>query len=176
MKNLVEQILDGNEQSVEFFYKEYSPKILKFLSKKLPNDDAQELTNDVFLDAINALPMLSSHQKLLPWLYRIAHNKMVNFYRKKKIKIVLLSQLPYLEILAKEIHQPEFVWEKNNIRDKIERVLHTLSKDYRQILKLHYEEQMPIKEIAVIFELSPKAAESLLFRARRTFIKEYERI
>lgn len=176
MSSLVERTLDGNSQAVAEFYQKFSPKILRFLSTKLPKDDAQELTNDVFLDAIDTLPMLRKHEKLLPWLYRIAHNKMVNFYRKKKIKAVILSQIPYLELVAKEINQPEFQWEKNNLRDRIETAFHSLSQNYRQILKLHYEDELPVKTIAVLFQLSPKATESLLYRARQNFIKAYERI
>lgn len=176
MISLVKRILIGDDKAVTEFYQEYSPRILKFLLKKLPEEDAQEIMNDVFLEAIDSLPMLKSHDKLLPWLYRIAHNNMVNFYRKKKFKSVLISQMPFLELAAKEMHQPEFIMEKNAIRDKIETVLHSISKKYRNILRMHYEEGLPIKKIAFILDLSPKACESLLYRARLSFIKEYERI
>jgi DNA-directed RNA polymerase specialized sigma24 family protein len=50
-----------------------------------------------------------------------------------------------------------------------------ISQKYRSILRMHYEEQMPVKTIAIALNLSPKATESLLFRARQSFIKAYER-
>lgn len=176
MTSLVKRILDGDNDAVTEFYHEFSPRILKFLLKKLPEDDAQEIMNDVFLEAIDSLPMLKSHGKVLPWLYRIAHNNMVNFYRKKKFKSILISQMPFLELAAKEVHQPEFIMEKNAIRDKIEATLHAISKKYRNILKMRYEDGLPVKRIALLLDLSPKACESLLYRARLSFIKEYERI
>lgn len=176
MDPLLKRILDGDRQAVADFYQKFSPKILRYLQNKLPKEDAQEITNDVFFEAVDSLPMLHSYQKLLPWLYRIAHNKMVNFYRKRKIKSILLSQIPFLDLAAKEINQPEFQLEKNIIRDKIETALHALSQKYQKILKMHYEEDLPIKHIAFLLELSPKAVESLLYRARISFIKEYERI
>jgi RNA polymerase sigma factor (sigma-70 family) len=80
-----------------------------------------------------------------------------------------------LELIAGEINQPEFVLEKNKVRDAIEVTFHTLSHPYQQILRLHYEEQMPVKKIAGILHLTPKAAESRLYRARQQFIKAYER-
>jgi len=175
MNSLVERMLDGDEQAVVEFYRQFSPRILRFLQKKLSKEDAQEITNDVFLDAIDALPTLHKHSKLLPWLYSIAHNKMVNFYRKKRIKSILLSKIPFLELAAKEIAQPEFQLEKNEIRDKIETTLHSLSQKYQKILRMHYKEEIPIKNIAAVFNFSPKATESLLYRARQSFIKEYER-
>lgn len=166
----------GNSQAVVEFYRLYSPRILNYLIKKLPRqEDAQEITNDVFLEAIDSISLLRKEEKVLSWLYKIAHNKLVDFYRKNKIKSMLLSQVPFLQIVANEINQPEFQFEKNRIRDKIESALHSLPYNYRKILRLHYEENIPVKELAITFNLSFKAAESLLFRARQRFKLAYER-
>lgn len=174
--SFIKRILNGDSKAVIQFYKSYSPKILSYLSKKLPRlEDAQEITNDVFLEAIDSLYLLRKEQSTLSWLYRIAHNKMVDFYRKKKIKSVLLSQLPFLQIVASEMSQPEFQFEKNKIRDGIETSLLNLPENYRRILKLHYEERIPIKQIAIILNLTFKATESLLFRARQSFKLAYAR-
>lgn len=174
--SFIKNIIKGDSHAAIEFYKFYSPRILNYLSKKLPRiEDAQELTNDVFLEAIDSLSMLRKEQRILSWLYKIAHNKMVDFYRKKKIKSVLLSNMPFLEIVASEINQPEFQFEKNKIRDGIEATLRNLPENYRRILRLHYEERIPIKQIARILDLSFKATESLLFRARQSFKLAYER-
>lgn len=176
MNTLVDRILSGNPQAVVDFYQQYYPKILRYLSIHLPNkEDAQEIGNDVFLEAIDSLSFLKSKENVQTWLYKIAHNKMVDYYRKRKIKSLLLSQVPYLEIVAKEISQPEFQFEKKRIRDTIEITLHQLSENYQKILRLHYEEDIPVKELAIIFNLSFKATESLLYRARKEFQSVYER-
>lgn len=168
--SIIKRILKGDSGAVVAFYKSYSPKILRYLSKKLPGyEDAQELTNDVFLEAIDSLSILRKEKNISSWLYKIAHNKMVDFYRKKKIKSILLSQAPYLQIVANEISQPDFQFEKNKIRDRIEQALQNLSQKYRKILTLHYEEKLSVKELAATFNLSFKATESLLFRARQSF-------
>ncbi len=174
--SFIKRILAGDSKAVVEFYKSYSPKILSYLSRKLPRyEDAQELTNDVFLEAIDSLSLLQQEKNTSAWLYKIAHNKMVDFYRKSKIKSIMLSQMPFLQIAANEINQPEFQVEKNKIRDRIELTLHNLSQKYRKILILHYEEDIPVKELAKIFNLSFKATESLLFRARQNFKFAYER-
>ena len=171
----IKKLLRGDEQAVVAFYREFSPRILRYLQKHLPKEIAQEILNDVFFDAVDTLPTLKKQTNLQAWLYKIAHNKMVDYYRKQKIKSFLFSQMPYLKLLAKEMTQPEFILEKNRIRDTIEETLHKLSDRYQQILRMHYEEQLPIKQIALILNLSPKATESLLYRARQQFIKNYER-
>lgn len=174
--SFIKRILNGDSKAVVQFYKSYSPRILSYLSKKLPRrEDAQELTNDVFLEAIDSLSFLQKEQNVSAWLYRIAHNKIVDFYRKRKIKSILLSQMPFLQIVASEMSQPEFQFEKNKIRDGIETALRNLPENYRRIIKLHYEEGIPIKKIAIILNLSFKAAESLLFRARQSFRLAYAR-
>jgi len=174
--SFTKRILMGQSGGVVEFYKFYSPKILSYLSKKLPtNEDAQELTNDVFLDAIDSLSMLKKKESVMAWLYRIAHNKTVDFYRKRKIKSILLSQAPFLQIVETEINQPEFQFEKNKIRDRIELTFRSLSLKYQKILRLHYEREIPVKELSQLFNLSFKATESLLFRARQSFKLAYER-
>lgn len=173
--SLTRQVGLGNSQAAVKFYRLYSPRILSYLTKKLPrHEDAEDLTNDVFLEAIDSISLLREEEKVLSWLYKISHNKMVDFYRKRKIKAILLSQIPFLQIVASEISQPEFQYEKNKIRDRIELVLHGLSEKYKKALKLHYEEKIPVKRLATMLNLSFKATESLLFRARQSFRLAYE--
>lgn len=176
MRSSLDKVLQGDPEAVSNFYKTNSPKILKYLHKHLPSkEDAEDLTNDVFFEAIDSLQVLNKESNLDAWLYRIAHNKMVDYYRKKKIKSLLLSQMPYLEIISNEIHQPEFQFEKDRIRDKIEKTLVSLSEKYQKILRLHYEDGISVKDLAIRLDLSFKATESLLFRARKQFQTAYER-
>src|SRR5258708_1422197 len=101
MTNLIDKILKGDKTAVEDLYHTYSPKIATYLKNRLPRqEDAQEILNDVFFDAIDSLSFLKKKENVSSWLYRIAHNKVVDFYRKKKIKSILLSQAPFLEIIA----------------------------------------------------------------------------
>src|SRR5258706_3444707 len=176
MRSLSDRLLDGEKQAVLEFYNLYSPKILRYVLKKLPtNDDADEITNDVCLEVIDVLPFYQQKSSLSTWIYKIAHHKVVDFYRKRKIKAIVLSQIPLLQIMAQEIYEPEFQFEKNKLRDKIEFTLRGMSHKYREILRLYYEEEMPVKEIAFALNLSFKATESLLFRARQSFKKTYEK-
>jgi RNA polymerase sigma factor (sigma-70 family) len=176
MSSLLDRIISGDNDAILSFYTLYSPRILRYIQSKLPRgEDAEEVLNDVFFDAIDNLPLFQKRSSIATWLYTIARNKVADFYRKRKIKSVLLSQVPYLEIIANEINQPEFQFEKDKIRDRIEFCLQKLSKNYREILMLHYEEKLSVKQLALHFNLSFKATESLLFRARKQFKQMYER-
>lgn len=173
MTSLIQRIKQGDKQAIREFYGMYAPSIGRFLGRKLPQEEAKEILNDVFFDAIDELPFLKNTDNIKAWLYRIAHNKTVDYYRKKKIKSVLLSEIPFLQIAAKEIQQPEFQFEKNKLRERIEQTLEKLSDKYREILRLHYEDGMKIKQIAAVLGMTPKATESLLYRARMKFVQEF---
>lgn len=176
MVRILDRILQGDSNAVVEFYKIYSPRLLRYLHNKLPRkEDAEEILNDIFFAAIDELHLFREKSDINTWIFRIARNKIADFYRKRKIKSVLLSQVPFLEIIANEISQPEFQFEKNKIRDRIEKAFNSISIQYQKILHLHYEEKISVKELAVIFNLSFKATESMLFRARRCFRLAYER-
>ncbi|MBI2035002.1 MAG: sigma-70 family RNA polymerase sigma factor [Candidatus Levybacteria bacterium] len=174
MTSIIDAIIQGDKKAIRTFYLAYSPKILSYLQRRLPrNEDAQEIMQDVFLDALDSLPLIRNTNSVLPYLYRIAHNKSVDFYRKKKIKSLLFSQFPLLESIRNEVHEPEFIYEKQKIHERIEKAFNVLSEKYQIVLRLHYEEGLKVKEIAEKLRLSFKATESLLFRARQQFIKAY---
>lgn len=176
MSNHIKRIIQGDRKETYNFYRTYSQKILNYLTKRLPSQgDAEEIMQDVFLEAIDSLPLFRRETTVLGWLYKIARNKVADFYRKRKLKTILFSQLPFLEFASQEIHQPEFQFEKNRIRDRIEQAFHVIPSHYQKILRLHYENGLKVKDLAPIFNLSHKATESLLFRARESFRQAYER-
>lgn len=174
MDSLIQKILEADTNAIANFYKIYSLSIKRFVQRKLKREeDVQELVNDIFLEAIDNLPKLKKHENLKSWLYTIARNKIADYYRKRKVKLILFSQMPFLEIIEKEIKQPEFEFEKNKITVKIETAFHNISKKYRNILLLHYDRNMPIKKVSEKLKISFQAAQSLLFRARQSFKEVY---
>jgi RNA polymerase sigma-70 factor (ECF subfamily) len=176
MASLIDQIIQGDSDAVLQFYKMYSPALMRYLSKRLPRqEDAEEILNDIFFEVLDTLSLFQKKSSLDTWLFKIAHNKIVDFYRKKKIRSILLSQVPFLEIVAEEITQPEFEYEKKKVSEKIDVAMRSLSEKYREILTMKYIKRFSIKQIAAQLQLTMKAAESLLFRARQSFILAYER-
>src|SRR3989304_527296 len=97
MKSLVDKILDGDEQAVVQLYQTYSSQLLKYLQNRVPHEEASEILNDVFLEAIDGMVMLKKDTNLKSWLYKIAYNKTIDYYRKTKVKSVLISQMHFLE-------------------------------------------------------------------------------
>jgi RNA polymerase sigma-70 factor (ECF subfamily) len=174
--SLIDRIIQGDSDAVLEFYKLYSPGMMHYLSHKLPRkEDAEEILNDVFFEALDTLAFFQKRSTVKTWLYTIAHNKIADFYRKRKLRSILLSQVPFLEIVAAEIDQPEFEFEKKKLGEKVDIAMRSLNEKYQQILTLKYVKRFSLKRIAFELNLTLKAAESLLYRARQSFILAYER-
>lgn len=171
----IDKIIKGDQKSILIFYKTFSPKLTKLVTNKLPeNEDREAFVNDIFLEAIDSLVLLKNKDNITSWMYSIAQHKIVDYYRKKKIKSILLSKIPFFEIMDNKIHQPEFQFETKKLGENIDQTFHKISQKYQKILTLHYEENLSVKMIAKMLKLPFKATESLLFRARQSFKKAYE--
>lgn len=70
-------------------------RIRGFVGKRVQNQaDADELAQDIFLKMGESLGGLKDDEKLLPWLYRIARNRVIDYYRKKKPVVVPADAVP----------------------------------------------------------------------------------
>ncbi|KKP52894.1 MAG: ECF subfamily RNA polymerase sigma-24 subunit [Candidatus Roizmanbacteria bacterium GW2011_GWA2_33_33] len=106
-------------------------------------------------------------------MFSIARHKIVDQIRKKKLKSILFSKLPsYIIESLKAVFIDEEI-DKKELKEKISKVIESLPNDYQVILRLKYIEGIKIKEIAEKLKMNFKATESLLFRARKSFIKVF---
>ncbi len=182
MKNLSEQLLvkkiiERDERAFNFFYHQHEKAIFNFIKRKIGDEGiAKEITQEVFLSFLEGLRDFHFQASLKTYLYSIAKNKVLDYYRKNKIKKILFSHLPNFLVEGINIFLMEEEIEKKEIKKRIEKVFRLLPKDYQGILRLKYIENVKVKQIAKRLKLTFKATESLLFRARKAFIKLYRSI
>lgn len=173
-KVLVSQILKGNEKALRIFYKAYQPRLLNFIKNKIANEnDAEEILQDVLLATIEALRDFAFKSSLFTFICSIANHKVIDFYRRKKIKNVVFSRLPNVEPLLSTLFGPEESLDDQLLRQKIKQTFAALTPKHRLILKMKYIYGFTVEEIAGKLAVSFKSAESQLFRARRAFVLAY---
>ena len=171
---LIERILEGEERALTEFYHLYYPKLSNYIRQKVENvSDGEEILQDSLLAVIEALRDFSGRSSLSTFVFAIVHNKVVDYYRRKKIKQVLFSKVPELENIISELLKPEDAFEEKLLKDKIKRTFERLEPKYRIVLILKYIEELPVVEIAKRISGTVKMAESRLFRARKAFVKLY---
>lgn len=155
---------------MEKFYKKYHLGLKSFISQKIDDEGViEELTNDVLLAAINSKDSFDGRCSEFSWICSIAKHKIVDYYRKKKIKTILFSVNPMFEEIADKALSPERDALKNELKNEIKKTFREMKAGYKNILRLKYIEGWKIKEIAKENKLSVKAVESRLMRARKQF-------
>ena len=152
------------------FYNKYYFGIKKFVSQKIDDEGiVEELTNDIMMAAIMCRPNFDGKCNEFSWICSIAKHKIIDYYRKKKIKTILFSMSPSFEDIADKALTPERDVLKNELKEEIKKTMAELSKGYKDILRLKYIEGMKISEIANNLKITMKAVESKLIRAKKKF-------
>ncbi len=173
-RKIVEQIIRQEEQAFLLFYKTHYKSLHRFVAKQITDQHiAEELTHDIFINFLESLRDFRFQCSLKTFLFSIARNKVIDTIRKKKIKKILFSALPsyFVEGLVKIFIDDDL--EKKELTEKLTKTFNSLPHDYEVVLRLKYIENEPVKIIAEKLSLSFKATESLLFRARRAFVKSF---
>lgn len=171
---------DGEkEQRFAALYAVYIDEIYRYvyLRTGLHQATAEDLTQEIFLDAFKGLERFKGLCSERTWIYRIAKHKVADFFRDRyrtdgeteDISAECAEQLrdpaPSIEILM------ETAVEQQQILD----CLKQLPEHYQLVLLLKYVDTKSIKEIAMLTEKSAKAVESTLQRAKTAFIRQYQK-
>lgn len=174
MEKIIEDVLLGQKGAATRFYLAYAPKIRRYLNTKLPEIEVEEILQDTFLSAFDSLSLYRGESSVSTWLISIARHEVADFYRKQYVRALVTQTTPLFDNMVSEILSPEFDMEKKKIEKRFFATYRSLSKQYQDILSYRYELSMSVKDIANRMDMSFKATESLLYRARLAFREEYE--
>jgi len=162
---------ESRGEALEVMYGAYKTRIYTFLLRLLSDpESADDLTQDVFTKAYQALGSLTTEHRILPWLYRIATNTAIDHLRRKRrftwLRVGRLAGTGE-DPLMPDLHGaiPE--------RDQVRQILSTLPVEQSTALLLHSLEGYSYKEIADIQNCSVTAVRSRLSRARKAFRDKY---
>jgi RNA polymerase sigma-70 factor, ECF subfamily len=149
--------------------------------------DAWDLSQEVFIKAWNALPRFEARARFSTWIYRIAHNTVYDWTRRRKIDAVgeLDDGIFERESIASSSRttpfaacSPDEALEGGELRVHIERALAKLSEEHREVVVLKDAHGLAYKEIADVMNTSLGTVMSRLHYARKklqTLLKdEYE--
>lgn len=155
---------------MEKFYKKYYLSLKSFIGKKIDDEGVvEEIINDVLMVAINSMGNFDGRCNEFSWICGIAKHKIVDYYRKKKLKTILFSVNPMFEEIADKALTPERDALKNELKEEIKKTFREMKAGYKNILRLKYIEGLKVNDIAKKNKLSVKAVESRLMRARKQF-------
>ena len=176
--------MEASETDFQEIYATFQPKILRFIARMVGEDEAEDLTQEVFIKIGSALGTFRGEASLSTWIYRIATNTALDKLRNPSFQRTT-SNSPEQQSSS---HEPEIadknVWTgektplvehqifRKEMNDCIQGFIENLPEDYRTVLILNEFEGLKNKEIAEILEISLAAVKIRLHRARERLKNE----
>ena len=168
---LLKQVNQGENQAFEEFYGLYVKKIYRFIYYRINSkQDAHDLTSETFCRAWQSAAQGSKIENLKAFIYRIAHNLVVDFYaQKQKAPLELNEEL-------KETLPDGGSLDKNIDVDldleQVKRAIKKLPSNYQEILIMRFLDELSISEISQVLGKSKNNIYVLIHRALSVLKKE----
>lgn len=175
--------MNGDGQKFQQIYEDFNDRIFRYLSRMVGEEDAEDLTQDVFVKIGLALENFRGDSQLSTWVYKIATNTAIDWLRRtsssKDISQQALSpdegQENGAECIAGAMMEGEQKIIKQEMNGCIRNVIDSLPEAYRSVIILSELEGLPDSEIAEISGVSLQAAKIRLHRARVKLRQEMQK-
>jgi RNA polymerase sigma-70 factor (ECF subfamily) len=160
---LVRRCVAGDAPAWEEIVRLYNRRIYNICYRFAgTSDDAQDLTQEVFIRALRHRDQLKDEQKAANWLSRIATNAAIDFVRKSNR--VSFTELD--DTLRRHDDNPEQLLMRAEVRDYLDAGLRLLTQRERAALTLRDVEGLPAEEVALLLECSQATVRSHIANAR----------
>ncbi|MBW1637141.1 MAG: RNA polymerase sigma factor [Deltaproteobacteria bacterium] len=163
--HIIKQVRQGDTESYSKLVKRYQKAIYNLMYRiSQSNDDAAELTQDVFCKAFEKLAYFKDGQRFFPWLYTLAANHGKDWIRGQARK------RDGLQVYSEGLIQENSSHLSNGIekRQEIRRMLGALADlphEKREMLILRYKQELSVSELGEIFNLSTSAVKMRIHRS-----------
>lgn len=174
-QELVRRARRGDLEAYDDLVRRYQERIYATIYHMTSNhEDANDLAQDTFIKAYQALKSFKGGSSFYTWIYRIAVNKTINFLKQRKNRTHM--SLNDLDFNAE--HDPDMlalVSDKtprreanlNELQEKLNEALQKLSEPHRMVVTLHDVQGLAHEEIAEIMDCNIGTVRSRLFYARQ---------
>ena len=150
---LIERYLDGNEIALEYIINKHQQKIFNFIYSKVHDRDiSEDIFQETFIKVIKTLKngVYNEEGKFLPWVMRISHNLVIDFFRKNnRIKTINSKEdIDIFQFISDGSPNAESVLINDQIIKDIQKLIQELPDDQKEVLIMRLYRDMSFKEIA----------------------------
>lgn len=170
---LIVQLQQGDEQAFKKLVDEWQDMVYNTAVSIVQNeDDADDITQDVFVQVYQSVSSFKGDSKFSTWLYRIVISKALDHVKKKKRKKrfafvqSLFGTASEEEIHPEEFNHPGVLMENRERAAELFKAMQLLPDNQRIAFTLHKLEAQRHQDIAAIMNISVTAVESLIARAK----------
>jgi RNA polymerase sigma-70 factor (ECF subfamily) len=170
-QQLIRQILEGDEAALRELVELYSDPLYAYLFHLLDanRQDTDDVWQEVWSAMLKALPSFRGDSRFFTWLCAIARRKVADHYRRPQQSTIVEQDVETYENLPDQAEQPEEWIVRRETRLCVVQALAALPIAYRTVLQLRYGDGCSVEETSRRMNVTYKAAESLLSRAREAF-------
>ncbi len=176
---LVEELKSGNQNAFKKLVDDYQKKVFNTsISFVLNPEDAEDVTQEVFVEVYRAIGRFREDASLSTWIYRIAVNKSLECIRKKKVKkrFAMITSLfgkdQQENIQVPDLRHPGVILEDKEKARILFQAIDKLAPNQKVAFVLHNIEGLSYQEIADVQQSTLSSVESLIFRAKTKLRKE----
>jgi len=173
--DLVKRVRDGDLTAYDELVRRYQERIYATVYHMTSNhEDANDLAQEAFIKAFQAIKSFKGGSSFYTWVYRIAVNKTINFLKQRKNK----AQMSLDDLDFNAEHDPDLVAlvsEKTprrevvlkELQEKLNAAMQRLSEPHRLVVTLHDVQGMSHDEVAKVMDCNIGTVRSRLFYARQ---------
>jgi RNA polymerase sigma-70 factor (ECF subfamily) len=163
-RHIILRAVEGGQDAFEKLYDHYQPQIYRFVLVKVSHkEDAEDLTHQIFM---NAWTNIRSYRDVgLPfssWLYAIARNEVIDFYRRQKPRIPLDD---YAAELIADQHTLDVDTETRLSIERAMEAIRLLKPEHQDVILMRFVEEMSVREVAQTIGKSEGAIKVIQHRA-----------
>ncbi|MGB5378375.1 RNA polymerase sigma factor [Muriicola sp.] len=160
---LISNYINGDERAIEILIKKHNQRLSSYIYSKVHDMSiTEDIFQDTFIKVISTLKRGSYNEegKFLPWIMRIAHNLIIDHFRRNKRmpKYQGNKEFNIFSVLTDDKLNAEKQLIKEQIDQDLEVLIAQLPKDQREVLKMRIFQDMSFNEIAENTEVSINTA------------------
>lgn len=160
---LTSRIRKGDKKAFGDLYERYLDDIYRYVYYRVSNhQDAEDLTEGIFLKAWEGIPGYRGEVPFRAWIYRIAHNTIIDHYRTRKKTLPLTEQIILVD--EKNPDLEKHLVAQENVAQLVN-IMNQLSPLHQHVLTLRFINGLSVKEVAQILDRNVGAVRVLQHRA-----------
>lgn len=152
----------GEAAAFEVLYQRHKGTLYRYVLRQCDESYVDEIFQDIWMKLINARERYEVNAKFTTWLYNIAHNRIIDHYRRQNIRPVSNHEKNIELAPSLKARQPEQQAQNNEQVEQLLTAIKSLPNDQRDTFLLHEEAGLSIDEIAQTTGVSFEAAKSRL--------------
>jgi RNA polymerase sigma-70 factor (ECF subfamily) len=178
-RHLAERMRKGDQRAFDEFFNAYFDRLYRFALVRMNHDEnlAEDVVQQTMCKAMEKIGLYRGEAALFTWLCRICRNTIADRFRgadRPRAEVIPFEEneevrLALESLSALDTDDPEQTLINQQLERLVRVVLDFLPRKYGQVLEWKYIEGHSVKEIAEFLGVAPKAAESMLTRARDAF-------